>query len=238
MRTLFQFVEVWGGYLAFTAGSFSILLWLLSTDGDPSTEKAASSILWSTFWPLRWLYCRLTGKVLAPAGSRALRSGKSAERPRFGSLEQDKQGFRTIREAKDYLASRIAQEAQCDGTPLTEVERKMLYFTETGWTLPDMKEVSAEFDRNYDQSDYEKKISELVARIQDGLTDKSRQEQTTWALALERLSQGDHYLLALVDAANPTRTGARRNLKLLIIAFVLFAYAVLNTYFTHWMRDH
>jgi len=238
VRSLLQFVEVWGGYLAFTAASFSILLWLLSIDGDPNTEKVASSLLWSTFWPLRWLYCRLTGKDTAPTGARALMSGTSTDRSQVASLQQDEQGFRTIREAKEYLASRIVEEAQRDGVPLTDVERKMLYFTETGWTLPDMKKVSSEFDRDYDQSEYEQKIGELVARIQSGLTDKGQQEQKTWALALEKLSQGDHYLLVLVDAANPTRKGARRNLKLLIIALVLFAYVALNAYFTHWMRDH
>lgn len=224
MHALLRFLEIWGGYLAFTVASFSILLWLFSIDDKPNHEKVESSLLWSTYWPFRWLYCRLTGKDTVLAGSRAGRSG----------AEMGK-GFRTIREAKDYLASRIAEEAQNEGAPLTEVERKMLYFTETGWTLPDMKEVIAEFDREYDQSQYEKKINEFVARIQYHL---SEQDQSIWALALEKLSQGDHYLLVLVDAATLTRKGSRHNLKLLIIALVLFAYVALNFYFTHWMRDH
>ncbi len=114
----------------------------------------------------------------------------------------------------------------------------MLYFTESGWTLPDMKEVSAEFDRDYDQSEYERKIGELVGRIQARLTDEGEQEQKSWDLALERLSQGDHYLLVLVDAANPTRKGIRHNLNVLIFAIVLFAYVALDHYFRRWMWDH
>ena len=45
---------------------------------------------------------------------------------------------------------------------------RMLYFTETGWTLPDMKQVSSDFDRDYDQGEYEQKIGGLVSKIQSG----------------------------------------------------------------------
>lgn len=51
--------------------------------------------------------------------------------------------FRTAKEAKDYIAERIAAEAARESVPLSEVERKMLYWSETDWTLPDMKQVGA-----------------------------------------------------------------------------------------------
>jgi len=38
----------------------------------------------------------------------------------------------------------------------------MLYFTESGWTLPDIMKVSVDFDREYDQDKYEQKIAKLV----------------------------------------------------------------------------
>jgi hypothetical protein len=53
--------------------------------------------------------------------------------------------FRTFssgREAKEYLIAQIVLEAERDGMPLSETERKMLYFTETAWTLPDIWEVN------------------------------------------------------------------------------------------------
>jgi len=71
--------------------------------------------------------------------------------------EQNARRFRTIREAKEYLAGAITEEAERNAAPLTEVERKMLYFTETGWTPPDMKEISSVFDRDYGQSKYDKR---------------------------------------------------------------------------------
>jgi hypothetical protein len=121
-----------------------------------------------------------------------------------GTLERGKH-FRTIREAKDYLAERIAAEAERDRIPLTDVERKMLYFTETGWTLPDMKQVSSEFDRDYDQGEYEQKIGGLVSKIQSRLRDQGEADGKSWDRAIMKLSRGDRYLLVLVDAEQPAQ---------------------------------
>src|SRR5579863_6908425 len=46
-----------------------------------------------------------------------------------------------IRDAKIFLASRIAEEADRGGIPFSETERKMLYDSTGGWTLPDIEEV-------------------------------------------------------------------------------------------------
>jgi hypothetical protein len=106
--------------------------------------------------------------------------------------------FRSTREAKEYLAGRILAEARREGHPLSDVERKMLYFAETGWTLPDMAEASAEFDRTCNQDEYEQKIAALVrnllARSQGGY------EREAWDQAVEKLSEEDHYLLVLIGA--------------------------------------
>lgn len=114
----------------------------------------------------------------------------------------------------------------------------MLYFSETGWTLPGMKKVSAEFDREYDQNDYERKIRALVAKIQVRLAAQGEQEQKRWSAALEKLSHSDHYLLVLADAASPSRKGLRHNFKLLVVALALMAYVALDLYFRRWIREH
>lgn len=224
MQAFFQFIGPWGSYVAFSGASLAILLWLWSHDQDPNDGAAASAFLWSIFWPIRWLYMRLVGKDGSSSG--------------FHSRRRRPSVFKTIREAKDYLANSIGEEAQRAGIRLTEVERKMLYFSETGWTLPDMKKVSAEFDRKYDQNDYERKIRELVTKMQVRLAAQGEQEQERWSAALEKLSRGDHYLLVLTDAASPTQRGLRHNFKLLVIAFALLAYVALDMYFRRWMRDH
>lgn len=40
--------------------------------------------------------------------------------------------FHNAREAKEFLISKIVAEAQLEGIPLSEIERKMLYFSESG----------------------------------------------------------------------------------------------------------
>ena len=84
--------------------------------------------------------------------------------------------FETERAAKEYLIERIVAEAKRGGVPLTEVERKMLYFTESGWTLPNILEVNAAFERDYDDDEYERKIAELARRIEESDVVKGAQD--------------------------------------------------------------
>jgi hypothetical protein len=118
--------------------------------------------------------------------------------------------FRTIKEAKDFLAEMIASEAEREGVPLSEVERKMLYFSESGWTLPDMRTVSAAFDRDYAENAYEQKIARLVGRIEARNHAEKPYEVKAWDEALLKLSEGDHYLTVLttiVPEAPTVRNG-------------------------------
>jgi len=111
-------------------------------------------------------------------------------------------------DAKEYLAGRIAAQAEREGTPLPEVERKMLWFSETGATLPDMKAVSEEFDRTCNQNEYEQKIATLVRHLQDAGQSDSDEEK--WDAAVSILSEGDHYLVVLIaNAAEPASDEAR-----------------------------
>src|SRR5579863_2492777 len=96
--------------------------------------------------------------------------------------------FSNDREALDFIASQIVEQAQLDGVPLSGVERKMLYFSETAWTLPDISEVSDEFDRDYDQRVYEKKISQLIKKAVGIARKHQRERFEDWAEAIRRLS--------------------------------------------------
>ena len=106
--------------------------------------------------------------------------------------------FITVRDAKQYLIDRIVAQADQDGIPLTDVERKVLYFSETGWTLPDMMTISREFDETYDQNEYESKIGQIVRRIHERSHDNG--DDGNWDEAVERLADEDHYLLVLIDS--------------------------------------
>jgi hypothetical protein len=110
--------------------------------------------------------------------------------------------FRTAREAKKYLISRILAQADRDDIPLSEVEKNMLYFSETDWTLPNMMEIGQEFDQTYNQDEYERKIGQLIRRIYD--QPDIKHDDDRWKEAVQRLRGEDHYLLVLIDGAPST----------------------------------
>jgi hypothetical protein len=109
--------------------------------------------------------------------------------------------FHTGREAKEFLITKIVEEAQRQNVPLSEVERKMLYFTESGWTLPDIMQVSEAFDREYDQANYEKKIAKLVTKADRSIRKGPRDDYDNWWAAIRFLQREDHYIAVMIRLA-------------------------------------
>ena len=68
--------------------------------------------------------------------------------------------FSTAHQAKEFLVSRILDEAQREQVPLSDVEQKMLFFTESGGITQEMALTSDSFDRDYDQDEYEEKLQD------------------------------------------------------------------------------
>ena len=50
--------------------------------------------------------------------------------------------FGSFREALEFLVGTIVAEAKRESVSLSDVERKMLYFSETDWSLPNILEVT------------------------------------------------------------------------------------------------
>jgi len=109
--------------------------------------------------------------------------------------------FHSGREAKELLISRIAAEAQRENVSLSEVELKMLYFTESGSTLPDMTAVSEHFDSVYNQNEYEHKIARLIRNAAKHDRKESRDEYGTWWDAIHFLRREDHYISVMIGIA-------------------------------------
>jgi len=129
--------------------------------------------------------------------------------------------FPTGREAKEFLISGIVAEAQRENLPLSDVERKMLYFSETGWTLPDMMEINDTFDRNYDQNIYEKKIARLIRNATKRTRKESPEEFASWIGAARKLKSEDHYLSVMVDHAGVSTGPVSDNWKTTASAVIL-----------------
>ena len=75
--------------------------------------------------------------------------------------------------AKQFLISKVLEESDYQHVSLSEVERKMLYFTEIGPSLPNIYEVNAEFERSYDPNEYESKIASLLRGARNRDRDRS-----------------------------------------------------------------
>ncbi len=105
--------------------------------------------------------------------------------------------------AKQFLISKVIEEAEFEHLSLTEVERKMLYFTEVHPTLPDIYEVNAEFERDYDSDKYEAKIVGLLKNARNRDHAQSPTLNQEWQDAIEALKEEDHYILVMVYCAFP-----------------------------------
>lgn len=129
--------------------------------------------------------------------------------------------FPNAGDAKEFLVSRIVAESQRESVSLSEVEKKMLYFSESAWTLPGIVGVSDAFVREYNQAEYEQKLAKLIRKICANDRIHNREEFDAWNEAVRILSEEDHYLLVLINAAESPSLSARRVVKLSAIALVV-----------------
>lgn len=103
--------------------------------------------------------------------------------------------------AKQFLISKVVEQAELEHVPFSDVERKMLYFTEIHPTLPDIYEVNAEFERDYDADEYEVKVAGLLRRVRDRDRTQSTVHAQQWEDAIDALKKEDHYILVMVYSA-------------------------------------
>ena len=105
--------------------------------------------------------------------------------------------------AKQFLIARVTKEAEMENVALSEVERKMLYFTEVQPSLPDIYAVNAEFERTCDSDKYETKITGLLRKARDRDAEQSLAQEQQWEDAIHALKDEDHYILVMVYRAFP-----------------------------------
>ena len=109
--------------------------------------------------------------------------------------------FSTTREAKEFLIERIVEQAQRDSIDLSEIECKMLYFSEVDETLPDMMEISAAFDLEYDQAAYEEKMASIIRNFVTWAKLHDIAALAQWKAAIKKLKSEDQYILVLTGLA-------------------------------------
>src|SRR5579859_1740779 len=148
------------------------------------------------------------------------------------------------REAKDFLVQQTAEQAQLDAVPLSDLEKRMMYFTETDEMPEDPIQLNDEFEAQYDTDEYEKKISRLMHSAYTRIKKENPESTRRWNDALKELRKGDHYLLVLWgadpdSAANRPPYDSLRLLgaSFLIVVLLLAAMFVAEYYGIHWSRS-
>jgi hypothetical protein len=137
-------------------------------------------------------------------------------------------------EAKEFLVQQTAQQAALENVQLSDLEKRMMYFTETGECPEDPIALNDAFDTRYDTAEYEAKIAELMHHAYQRVKKENPETARRWKEATKQLSMGDHYILILSGASYPIERPQERppydSLKLLgaaiLVASAMFMFAV------------
>lgn len=135
-----------------------------------------------------------------------------------------------VREAKDFLVAQTAEQAALEGVPLSDIEKRMMYFTESGYVPEDPIKLYEEFEAENDSDKYEAKISGLLHHAYRRLRKENDVARKNWDVAIKCLRRGDHYLLVMWDTAPYTWTPVRDSAKLLASGLGLAALAILAAF--------
>ena len=145
------------------------------------------------------------------------------------------------REAKAYLIEQIVAEASLEHVDLSQIERSMLEYSESEGTPANLEELNAEFDRGYDQKEYESKIAALIDSLRHRLQEDDQRSLQLWNDAVVALSDEDHYLLVLIQYLKPPLPlSAKRydRIKLVLTAILCIVVAFLVEMFLESLGIH
>ena len=128
------------------------------------------------------------------------------------------------KQAKDFLVQQVAEQAARESIPLTDIETKMMYFTENDPASCDNPaELNDQFEAKYDTAEYEIKISRLLHHASDRLKAEDPTGRRNWDEAIRTLRKGAHYLLVLWDLKPRSDRPKGDSLKLLGAALLIVA---------------
>jgi hypothetical protein len=157
------------------------------------------------------------------------------------------------REAKDFLVAQTAEQAAREGVPLSDLEKRMMYFTESGYVPEDPIKLNDEFEAEHDTAEYEAKISRLLHHAYKRLQKENDEARRRWDDAIKCLRRGDHYLLVMWDentsafalVGTSGATALRNSLPLLASSLGFIAIAFLCYFIVakfepqwNWLQKH
>jgi hypothetical protein len=136
----------------------------------------------------------------------------------------------TVEQARQFLVDRVVDEARREGLALTDVEIRMLEFSEAS-ASPEDKEAAAVFEREYDQEQYENKITLMLRTVYE--RDIESGMKPDWDQSLDELALEDMYLFVMLEKAGIVKTTSSlvlpdwRLLQGLLPAFAFIAAGII-----------
>jgi hypothetical protein len=130
--------------------------------------------------------------------------------------------------ARQFFIDKIVEQAARDGVPLTNDERQMLRWSESA---PDSVADIALAERlaaAISDADYEAKIRDLLRNsvAHDAAQDPGAKDR--WSAARQVLSQGDHYILIMIDDALGTPSSVMQT-RIVHLAYIILTSGLLAT---------
>ena len=131
------------------------------------------------------------------------------------------------KEAKDFLVQQTAEQAALENVPLSDLEKRMMYFVENDLSsCANALELNEEFEAQYDTGQYETKIAGLLRRAYKRLKTEDPAKISNWDEAAKTLSKGDHYLPVMLRAG-PSDGEGWRSPENRVIRFGILGVALL-----------
>jgi hypothetical protein len=136
-----------------------------------------------------------------------------------------------VREAKDFLVQQTTQQASIENVSFSDLEKRMMYFTESGGMTEDALDLNNAFEEEYDTAEYETKVGKLMAHAYSRIKKENPQSVRAWNEAVLELRKGDHYILLLLrdssnDAATNQKLFSRSFWKMLGLSVFLIVVAL------------
>jgi hypothetical protein len=144
-----------------------------------------------------------------------------------------------VREAKDFLVAQTVEQAALEGIPLSELEKRMMYFTESQDAPEDPSTLNNDFEAQCDTTKYESKISRLLHHAYQRQRKENDEARAHWDDAIKCLRRGDHYLLVMWELTLPGERPCGDTLKLLVaslgvVALVFLLQSIVGKFEPQW----
>jgi hypothetical protein len=141
-----------------------------------------------------------------------------------------------VQQAKDFLVQQTEEQAQLEGVPLAELEKRMMYFTEGPDAIENPITLNEEFEEQFNTSEYEMKIAKLLRHAYKRIKQADEAKASKWEESVKKLKQGDHYLIVLLEMV-PASNHPKRDFFLQIGIGVLIVFLIMaGVFLKSWLE--